>query len=114
MGILVVFGVSAYLFTAQAGAETQADQNKRWENARGVIQRAYEMLKSEEYSQYEKYFNYTQEKIAKEMDKGIPPEKAEEKVLGKDKNSRIAAVINFTKRRNWGAPYASATRNIRI
>lgn len=102
IGIFVVAGGSVSLFAAQVGTETQAALDKRWEKAREVIQRAYEMLKKEEYSQYEKYFNYTQEKIAKEMDKGVPPEKAEEIVLGKDEKGRISNVVNYYEQQELG------------
>jgi len=90
------------LFTAQAGGESQAALDKRWEKAREVIQRAYEMLKKEEYSQYEKYFNPTQEKLAKKMDEGVPPEKAEEIVLGKDENERISVIVNYYEDQELG------------
>jgi hypothetical protein len=100
---LTVVWASPILFADQSETGPQAALDARWQKARDIIQRAYETLKKEEYSEYEKYFNRTQEKIATEMDKGVPLEKAEEIVLGKDENGRIAAVMNFYEERELGS-----------
>ena len=93
--IFVFTSVVMLLMAGNVNGGEPVELSQEFEEAKKIIQQAYEISVSERYSEYEKYFQAAQKKIGELMDKGAPYDQAVKDVKGKLGNERIENIKQF-------------------